>query len=75
MRQHSIRQLLVPNLENGGSEKKVPGELEFLPHIFAWGAYYVSRRKRLGNIKYGFEGSISNVDLGQFLPNNQLTTN
>ena len=29
-------------------------------------------KKRLLEIKYGFEGSISNVDLGQFYPNNQL---
>ena len=29
-------------------------------------AYYVSCQKRLLKIKYGFEGSISNVDLGLF---------
>ena len=39
---------------------------EFLPQIFAWGAYYVPRQTRLCEIKYGFEGSVSNVDLGQF---------
>ena len=45
----------------------MPGGLkEFLPQIFAWGAYYVSyqkKKKKNCKIKYGFKGSISNVDL------------
>ena len=37
------------------------------------GAYYVYCPKtRLLKIKYGSKGSISNVDLGLFKPNNQL---
>ena len=43
---------------------------EFLLQIFAWGAYCVLCIKK--NLKYGFEGSISNVDLGLFYPNDQL---
>ena len=30
------------------------------------GAYYVFCPERLSRIKYGFEGSISNIDLGLF---------
>ena len=29
---------------------------EFLPQIFAWGAYYTSCQKRLCKMKYGFVG-------------------
>ena len=36
---------------------------EFLPHIFLWGACRALCQKKLCNIKYGFEGSISNVDM------------
>ena len=39
---------------------------EFLPHIFIWSAYHAPCQKRLCNIKYGFEGSISNVDMTCF---------
>ena len=39
---------------------------EFLPHISAWGAYHGPCQKRLCNIKHGFEGSISNVDMACF---------
>ena len=51
-----------------GSEKNecLGGLKEFLPSIFAWGVYYVSCQKRFLKIKYGFEGSVSNVDLGLF---------
>ena len=51
---------------------------EFLPWIFARGEgggftmftmFLV--KKRLFKIKYGFESSISNVDLGLFYPKNQ----
>ena len=61
-------QLVVPNFEKVGSEKKneCPGGLnEFLPWIFARGTSYISCQKRL-KIKYDFEGSISNVDLSLF---------
>ena len=37
---------------------------KFLPQIFVWGAYYDSCQKRLCNIKYGIEDSISNDDRG-----------
>ena len=39
---------------------------EFLPHIFTWGAYHAPCQKILCNIKHGFEGSISNVDMTCF---------
>ena len=39
---------------------------EFLPHIFSWGAYLAPCQKRVCNIKHGFEGSISNVDMACF---------
>ena len=39
------------------------GNLEFLPWIFTWGLILL---KILLKMKYGFEGSISNVDLGLF---------
>ena len=44
------------------------GLKEFLPWIFT--IFLV--KKRLSKIKYSFEGSIPNVDLGLFYPNNQL---
>ena len=67
-------QLPVPNFEKEGGEggegqKKnecLGGLKEFLPSIFAWGVYYVSCQKIFLKIKYGFEGSVSNVDLGLF---------
>ena len=34
--------------------------------------YYVHGQKRLCKIEYGFEGTISDFDLGLFYPNNQL---
>ena len=47
--------------------KKGIGEFKkFLPHIFAWGAYHAPCQKRLCNIKHGFEGSISNVEITCF---------
>ena len=55
-------------LKRGISEKnECLGRIkEFLPCIFTWKAYYVSCLKRPLKIKYGLEGSISNVDLGLF---------
>ena len=53
----------------GGSEKNdCLGRLkEFLPClIFAWGLAMFLVKKRLSKIKYGFEFSISNVDLSLF---------
>ena len=44
----------------------IGGFKESLPHIFTWGAYHAPWQKRLCNIKYGFEGSISNVDMTCF---------
>ena len=42
-------QLSISNFEKGGI-----GEFnEFLPQIFAWGAYHVPSQKRLFNIKHG----------------------
>ena len=35
-------------------------------------AYYVSCVKKTFKIKYDFESSISNVEIGLFYPNNQL---
>ena len=51
-----------------GDEKKMSaeGDLEFLPWIFAWGAYYVFLSKKDLQIKYGFDGAISNVNFGLF---------
>ena len=55
-------------LKRGISEKnECLGRIkEFLPWIFTWEAYYVSCLKRPLKIKYGLEGSISDVDLGLF---------
>ena len=39
---------------------------EFLPEIFAWGAYYFPWQKRLFKVKQGFEGSVFNVILSLF---------
>ena len=47
------------------------GLKQFLPWIFAQGAYCFLSKKDL-KIKYGFEDSISNADLGLFQSNNQL---
>ena len=59
-----------PKFWKGGIRKKMSarggGLKEFLPWIFTLGACYVSCQKRLLKIKCGFEGSISNVDLGLF---------
>ena len=56
-------QLSVPNIEKRGSGKNecLGGLDEFLPWIFCLGACYVSCQKKTFN---GFEGSISNIDLG-----------
>ena len=43
----------------------------FLPQILAWGACYVTCQKKTFKIKYAAEGSVPNVDLGLFWPNNQ----
>ena len=77
----------MPNFEKGTKKMSAWGRLkECLPHIFAWGwmGDGVGRgcvrgsllcffsKKRLLKIKCGFNGSISNVDLGLFKPNKQL---
>ena len=64
----------LPKFWKGRTTKKwVPGvHKEFLPQIFAWWIYNVSCQKILCQKKYGFEDSISNVDLGLLQPNNQL---
>ena len=73
-------QLLVPNFEKGGDYqgKKMSAWVDlksschgYLPRGGGGGAYYVSSQKWLLKIN-GFEGSISNVNLGLFQPNNQL---
>ena len=70
--------IFSPKFWKGGrvSEKNecLGGLKEFLPQISGLGgrAYYVSCQKRLCKIKYGLEGSISNVDLGLIQPSNQL---
>ena len=53
-------QLSIPNFENGGSEKKEVPTMG----ICLVGLTMFLVKKRLLKIKYGFEGSISNVDLG-----------
>ena len=61
-----------------GDEKKMSAwrgfkSFEFLPQIFAWGAFSVVLVKKNCKIKYEFEEQISNVDLDLFqLPSNQL---
>ena len=64
----SVRgQLSAQNFEKGESKKVCfVGRKEFLQQIFSWGAYYIPCQARLCKIKYGFEGSISNVDVGLF---------
>ena len=59
-------QLSVPNFEKGNQKKNecLGGLKKFLPWIFAWGVIRIIVKKRLLRIKNGFEGSISNVDLG-----------
>ena len=48
-------------------KKECLGRLkEFQTKICLRGSYYVSCKKRLLKMKYGFEGSISNFDLGLF---------
>ena len=65
-------QLSVPKFEKEGGDrqKECLGDLKGSCHgYFGWGkgAYYVScKEKRLLKIKYGFEDSISYVDLGLF---------
>ena len=61
------------NFENGGSGKNecIGGLKEFLQQIFAWGLIMFLVKKG-SKIKYGFDGSISNVDLSLFQPNKQL---
>ena len=61
--------IVSPKFSKGGSEKNdCLGTLkEFLPClIFAWGLAMFLVKKRLSKIKYGFEFSISNVDLSLF---------
>ena len=59
--------LSVPNSEKGNIKKmSVWGDLKSSCHRYLPDIYYVPFQKRLGKIKYGFEGSISNVDLGLF---------
>ena len=63
-------QLSVPRFEKGGSEK-----MTFWANVksFCHAEYLPScQEKRLSKIKYGFEFSISNFDLGLFYPSNQL---
>ena len=61
-----------PKVLKGRDQKKnerLVGVKEFLSWIFApegRGAYFVSCQKRLLKIRYSFEGSISNGDLGLF---------
>ena len=57
-------QLSVPHFE----WRRLKG---FLPQILAWGACYVTCQKKTFKIKYAAEGSVPNVDLGLFWPNNQ----
>ena len=60
-------QLSVPSFEKGGSEKMtVWGNLKSFCHAeyLLRGACYFSCQKRLSKIKYVFEFTISNVDLG-----------
>ena len=63
-------QLSVARFEKGGSEK-----MTFWANVksFCHAEYLPScQEKRLSKIKYGFEFSISNFDLGLFYPSNQL---
>ena len=68
-------QLSVPNFGKGGSGKnaRLGGLKEFPVMDICLGTYYVSFQKNTFENKiWLFEGSISNVDLGLFQPNNQL---
>ena len=63
-------QLSVPSFEKGGSEKMTAWanlksfcHAEYLPRGLA---IFLVKKKRLSKIKYGFEFSISKVDLGLF---------
>ena len=63
-------QLSVPSFEKGGSEKmtiwanlKSFCHVEYLPRGLA---IFLFKKKRLSKIKYGFEFSISNIDIGLF---------
>ena len=60
-----------------GNQKRnecLEGLEEFLLQIFLPGglAMFSVKKKRLCKVKYGFESSVSNVDLDMFCPNNQL---
>ena len=69
----SRRQHSVPNFEKGGIRNKMSawGDLKSSCHRYLpEGDYCVSCKILLCKIKYGFEGSISNVDLGLFQPKN-----
>ena len=60
-----------------GNQKRnecLEGLEEFLLQIFLPGglAMLSVKKKRLCKVKYGFESSVSNVDLDMFCPNNQL---
>ena len=62
-------QLSVPNFEKGGDQKKMSawGDLKSSYHGYLLGeSCYISCQKKNLKIKYGFEGLISNVDLGLF---------
>ena len=65
---HSINpSSLSPSAWLQGSEKKMNcwGDFKSSFHRYLSGeAYYVSCQKRLSKIKYDFEGSVSDVDLG-----------
>ena len=53
-----------PPILKRDQKKWLLGELkEFVPEMFAWGAYCVCCQKKNTKIKYGFEDPISNVDL------------
>ena len=71
-------QISVLTYEKGESEKNecLEGLEEFLLQIFLPRglAVFSVKKKRLCKVKYGFENSVSNVDLDMFCPNNQLFT-
>ena len=57
-----------PKFWKVGHQKKmnIRRDLEFLSWIFTWRVYFISYYEKDLKIKYGFEGSISNVDFGLF---------
>ena len=56
----------------GRQKKWVPGGLKYFCHRYLPGSLLCPYQKRLFKINCGFEGSISNVDLGLFRLKNQL---